>query len=280
LSTPVEEMGLPVEIETRTGDTPQSRRQRQKLNPPDILLTTPEQLALLLSHKDAERFFSDLRYVVLDELHSLVTSKRGHLLALGLARLHRLCPHLKATGLSATVSEPDLLRQWLVPQRTGSEMAELVTVAGGAKPDITILKSKERVPWSGHSARYAMPEVYEAIRAAQDDAALRQHALAVGTAVPGTVEDQRRQPADRAASRLARRQPAAQGRTGDAGEFAARHRRHLDARSRHRLGRCRSRRPCRLAEGRVAGWRSGSGAPITAWTKRRRRSSCRPTVSR
>ena len=112
LSTPVEEMGLPVEIETRTGDTPQSRRQRQKLNPPDILLTTPEQLALLLSHKDAERFFSDLRHIVLDELHSLVTSKRGHLLALALARLHRLCPHLKATGLSATVSEPDLLRQF------------------------------------------------------------------------------------------------------------------------------------------------------------------------
>ena len=164
LSTPVEEMGLPVEIETRTGDTPQSRRQRQKLNPPDILLTTPEQLALLLSHKDAERFFADLRHIVLDELHSLVTSKRGHLLALGLARLHRLCPHLKATGLSATVSEPDLLRQWLVPQRTGGEMAGIVTVAGGAKPDITILRSKERVPWSGHSARYAMPEVYEAIR--------------------------------------------------------------------------------------------------------------------
>ncbi|MFZ2099188.1 MAG: ligase-associated DNA damage response DEXH box helicase [Oricola sp.] len=165
LSTPVEEMGLPVEIETRTGDTPQSKRQRQKLNPPDILLTTPEQLALLLSHKDAERFFCDLRHVVLDELHSLVTSKRGHMLALGLARLHRLCPGLKAIGLSATVSEPDLLRQWLVPQRTGSEMADLITVAGGAKPDITILKSKERVPWSGHSARYAMPEVYEAIRA-------------------------------------------------------------------------------------------------------------------
>lgn len=165
LSTPIEEMGLPVEIETRTGDTPQARRQRQKLNPPDILLTTPEQLALLLSHKDAERFFSDLRHVVLDELHSLVTSKRGHMLSLGLARLHRLCPQLKTIGLSATVSEPDLLRQWLVPQRAGGEMAELVTVAGGAKPDIAILKSKERVPWSGHSARYAMPEVYEAIRA-------------------------------------------------------------------------------------------------------------------
>ncbi len=164
LSTPVGEMGLPVTIETRTGDTPQSKRQRQKLNPPDILLTTPEQLALLLSHKDAEVFFSDLRHVVLDELHSLVTSKRGHMLALGLARLHRLCPGLKAIGLSATVADPDMLRGWLVPQSGGDEMADIVTVAGGAKPDIAILKSEERVPWSGHSARYSMPEVYEAIR--------------------------------------------------------------------------------------------------------------------
>ena len=164
LETPIAEMGLDIRVETRTGDTPQSRRQRQRFDPPQMLMTTPEQIALLIASREAPKLFANLKTVVLDELHALVTSKRGHLLALGLARLHRLCPHLKATGLSATVSEPDLLRQWLVPQRTGGEMAGLVTVAGGAKPDITILKSKERVPWSGHSARYAMPEVYEAIR--------------------------------------------------------------------------------------------------------------------
>ena len=166
LSTPVTEMGLPISIETRTGDTPQSKRQRQKLAPPDILLTTPEQLALLLSHKDAARFFGDLRHVVLDELHSLVTSKRGHLLALGLARLRRLVPNLTSIGLSATVAEPDELRRWLVTQAPGEDRkAELVTVDGGAKPHITILKSDNRVPWSGHFARYAMPEVMEAIKA-------------------------------------------------------------------------------------------------------------------
>ena len=57
LMKPVGEMGLPVTIENRTGDTPQSKRQRQKLNPPDILLTTPEQLALLIANGEAERFF-------------------------------------------------------------------------------------------------------------------------------------------------------------------------------------------------------------------------------
>ncbi|WP_306120023.1 MULTISPECIES: ligase-associated DNA damage response DEXH box helicase [unclassified Roseitalea] len=166
LGMPISDMDLPVKIETRTGDTPASRRQRQKLNPPDILLTTPEQVALLLSHKDADRFFADLRYVIFDELHSLVTSKRGQLLALGLARLRALRPSLQTIGLSATVAEPDELRRWLVAQAPDRRpMAELITVSGGAKPEITILKSVERVPWSGHSARYALPEVYEAIRA-------------------------------------------------------------------------------------------------------------------
>src|SRR5690606_5876334 len=120
------------------------KRQRQKLVPPDILLTTPEQLALLIATSYARRFFSDLRYVVFDELHSLVMSKRGHLLALGLTRLRALVPGLQAIGLSATVADPDELRRWLVAQGglvDSPPMAELITVAGGAKPDVTVLDS-------------------------------------------------------------------------------------------------------------------------------------------
>ncbi len=208
LGKPVAEIGLAISMETRTGDTPAHKRQRQKFAPPDILLTTPEQLALLIAAPDAKRFFSGLRYVVLDELHSLVTSKRGHLLSLGLARLRRYVPGLQAIGLSATVAEPDELRRWLVaqglsspvegevppkaavgvtsegtairpsaaaatpsaryagtsPSRGEEPMADLITVAGGAKPEISILDSEERVPWAGHSSRYAIPEIYEAIR--------------------------------------------------------------------------------------------------------------------
>ncbi len=80
-------------------------------------MTTPEQLALLIASKEAERFFKDLRFVVFDELHSLVTSKRGHLLSLGLARLRKLAPDLPHHRLSATVADPDDLRRWLVAQR-------------------------------------------------------------------------------------------------------------------------------------------------------------------
>src|SRR4051812_43692716 len=116
LETPIAEMGLPVRVETRTGDTPGHKRTRQIERPPDILLTTPEQLALLIAHREARALFGSLRRVVLDELHSLVTSKRGDLLALGLMRLYALAPGLPAVGLSATVREPDDLRRYLVPQ--------------------------------------------------------------------------------------------------------------------------------------------------------------------
>jgi ATP-dependent Lhr-like helicase len=163
LAKPVSEMGLKITIETRTGDTPVHKRQRQKLSPPDILLTTPEQLALLLASRDAARFFSDLKYVIFDELHSLVTSKRGHLLSLGLARLASLRPGLQTIGLSATVSDPDDLCRWLVPSQDHNQMARLVSVSEGAAPDIGILRTQERIPWAGHSARHAMGEIYKEI---------------------------------------------------------------------------------------------------------------------
>ncbi len=167
LEAPVAEMDLPIKLETRTGDTPSHKRQRQKLNPPDILLTTPEQIALLLSDPHSARLFASLETVILDELHALVTSKRGDLLALGLARLRRLAPKLRTIGLSATVAEPDDLRAYLVDQPDPEQRAlsHLLEVSGGAQPDISILDSEERLPWSGHSSRYAIPDIYRMIEA-------------------------------------------------------------------------------------------------------------------
>jgi ATP-dependent Lhr-like helicase len=166
LETPVAEMGLPVKIETRTGDTPVSRRQRQRRYPPDILLTTPEQLALLLSSDDAPFLFSSLKRIVLDELHALVTSKRGDLLSLGLARLWRLAPDMRAIGLSATVAEPEQLARFLAPQRAGKDVAADIVIAGGAAPPIVeMLDTRERLPWAGHTARHALGEIYDLIKA-------------------------------------------------------------------------------------------------------------------
>ena len=165
LEIPVQEMGLPVRLETRTGDTPASKRQRQRRDPPDILLTTPEQLALLLASADAPYLFSTLRRVILDELHSLVTSKRGDLLALGLARLFTLAPPFTTVGLSATVADPDELCRFLVPQPLqGSAGADLVMAQAGAQPIVTMLDTEEHLPWAGHSARHALGEIYAHIK--------------------------------------------------------------------------------------------------------------------
>ncbi len=160
LETPVREMGLDISIETRTGDTPQSKRARQRYNPPDILITTPEQASLLIAHEGAGKFFASLKYIVLDELHALVASKRGLLLSLALSRIATLAPGARRIGLSATVAEPQLLCQWLgLPDAP----ARLVMGAAGASPKISILETAERLPWSGHSARYAIPEIYQLI---------------------------------------------------------------------------------------------------------------------
>ena len=165
LEIPVQEMGLPVRLETRTGDTPTSKRQRQRRDPPDILLSTPEQLALLLASADAPYMFGTLKRVILDELHSLVTSKRGDLLSLGLARLFKLAPELITIGLSATVAEPDELRRFLVAQPPdGRAHADLVTAQAGAQPIVTMLDTEEHLPWAGHSARHALGEIYAHIK--------------------------------------------------------------------------------------------------------------------
>ena len=161
LEIPLAELNLPVQVETRTGDTSAGKRMRQRRAPPDILLTTPEQLALLLATSDAKTLFADLERVVLDELHALVTSKRGDLLSLGLARLRALAPNMRATGLSATVRDPDELRRWLV----GSDgaLAKVVMAPAGAAADIRILETQARLPWAGHSAQHALHELYDEI---------------------------------------------------------------------------------------------------------------------
>lgn len=167
LVAPVSEMGLKVSIETRTGDTSLARRARQRVKPPQILLTTPEQVALMLSSADAGYLFGDLDTIILDELHALAPSKRGDLLSLGLARLATLAPgHIKI-GLSATVAHPSELLSYLVPQTAPDlmrTMADLVVAKGGADPDIEILEIDEPVPWGGHSAVYAMADIYRAIQ--------------------------------------------------------------------------------------------------------------------
>jgi ATP-dependent Lhr-like helicase len=105
--------------------------------------------------------------VILDEIHVLHGSKRGDLLSLGLARLNALSPNLRRVGLSATVHDAQALAHWLTPQRPGQAPARIVRGAPGAAPQVEVLISENRVPWSGFTARHAMPEVYQEIKKAR-----------------------------------------------------------------------------------------------------------------
>ncbi|PTS89082.1 ligase-associated DNA damage response DEXH box helicase [Caulobacter sp. HMWF009] len=164
LMTPIREMGLKIVAESRTGDTGESRKARQRLRPPDILLTTPEQLGLFCAWEGAREYFADLACVIIDEAHAIWPSKRGDLLSLHLARLQQFAPGMRRVGLSATVDDPGLVRRWL---GDGRQPVDLVLGAGGAPPVVEVLVSGGRVPWAGHTAEHAMEEVYGIIKASR-----------------------------------------------------------------------------------------------------------------
>jgi len=165
LMAPIEEIGLPIRVETRSGDTPSDRKARQRARPPHVLLTTPESLSLLLSYPESATMFAGLKRIVIDEIHAFATGKRGDLLALALTRLQAIAPGVLRTGLSATLADPDAYRGWLAPWGEIDEVA-LVEGEPGADPDVSILLPQEsRVPWSGHAATWAIPQLYEQFRA-------------------------------------------------------------------------------------------------------------------
>ena len=170
LIAPIDEIGLPIRVETRSGDTPSNRKKRQREQPPHILLTTPESLSLLLSYPESAELFAGLRRIVIDEVHAFATDKRGDLLTLSLARLHAIAPTAQRVALSATLANPRDFQEWLAPQGAGKTgeitAADLVLGEPGADPEVEILlPNEERVPWGGHAGRWAVPQLYQAIKA-------------------------------------------------------------------------------------------------------------------
>ncbi len=160
LTTPINDMGLPIRVEDRSGDTSQTRKKAQRADPPHILLTTPESLALLLSYEDAPRIFAGLKRVVVDELHALAESKRGDQLMLCLSRLQAMCPGLRRVGLSATVEDPPALARFVAPHPAP---CHIIHADPGPDPDIGMLTTDTPPPWSGGGGRYAIPEVLQQV---------------------------------------------------------------------------------------------------------------------
>lgn len=161
LTTPVTEMGLPIRIEDRTGDTSYTQKRRQRADPPHILLTTPESLALLTSYEDAPRMFAGLSRVIIDEIHALSESKRGDQLLLALSRLNAMAPGLRRVGLSATVEDPAAIAHLLARH---PDPCAILHADPGPDPDISMLETEDLPPWSGGGAAYAIPAVLEQVK--------------------------------------------------------------------------------------------------------------------
>lgn len=169
LMRPIADMELAITVESRTGDTPPAKRARQRRSPPNIFLTTPESLMILLSSPDAAAMFAGLRHVIIDEVHSFAPTKRGDFTALALSRLAAIAGSHVRTGLSATVADPDALAAWLGSAQFGSQNTPASVLESGLPqiPDIRILvPNGARMPYGGFMGRYAMPAIYQAIREA------------------------------------------------------------------------------------------------------------------
>ncbi len=161
LGTPINDLALPIRVEDRTGDTTATQKKRQRVDPPHILLTTPESLALLLSYEDAPKMFADVSRVIVDEIHALAESKRGDQLMLCLAELQAMCPNMRRVGLSATVEDPVSIASFLACH---PDPCPILHADPGPEPDIAMLETQERPPWSGGGAAYAIPAVLDEVK--------------------------------------------------------------------------------------------------------------------
>ena len=158
LLRPINDLEINIKVETRTSDTSTYNKAKQIKKPPNFLMTTPESFALLMARTDVINLFKNLKFVIIDELHTFFDSKRGHLLSLNVARLRSIKP-FQVIGLSATLKNTTLAKKYL----SNNKNTKLVSTHSKVTPEITILNSGNRIPWSGHSPRYALSEIYSEI---------------------------------------------------------------------------------------------------------------------
>ena len=146
----------------RTGDTSTKERARQRTTMPDLLITTPESLQLLLASKDYAKVFKDCSAVVVDEWHELLGTKRGIQMELGLSRLKTVCKDLRIWGISATIGNLDQAREVLLgPTSPAFENSVLIQAKLNKKITVKsiIPEQMETFPWRGHLGLHLLEEV-------------------------------------------------------------------------------------------------------------------------
>ncbi|HEY5823315.1 MAG TPA: ligase-associated DNA damage response DEXH box helicase [Cyclobacteriaceae bacterium] len=148
----VEGLGVNWKVASRSGDTSASQKIKQKEKPPELLITTPESLHLLLTHRDYREYFKNLKVIVADEWHELMGSKRGVQVELALSRLKAVAPALKIWGISATIGNMDQALQVLFGDYYSTQSFKIIKSDSEKKIEvISILPDElERMPWSGH----------------------------------------------------------------------------------------------------------------------------------
>lgn len=162
LRAPLDAIGVPWTLDSRTGDSKQSVKARQLKKLPTALITTPESLSLMLTHESLLNQLSGLEAVVVDEWHELLGTKRGIQTELSLSRLRSLNPHLRVWGVSATLGNLTEACDALMGNRPTHDAR---VIQGRKKKKITlssmIPKTMERFPWAGHIGTKMVPQVVE-----------------------------------------------------------------------------------------------------------------------
>ena len=166
LNTACAELDVPWKVAKRTGDTSAKERAAQKKNLPQILITTPESLQLLLATKGYEKMFKNLKCIVNDEWHELLGSKRAVQMELAQSRLKNVCSNLKIWGISATIGNMDEAMQVLLGSQFDESNAVLIKANIEKKIQLeTLLPDEvEKFPWAGHLGIKMLEKVVPLIR--------------------------------------------------------------------------------------------------------------------
>ncbi|MEM0517586.1 ligase-associated DNA damage response DEXH box helicase [Aequorivita flava] len=162
-----DDLGTGLTVGIRTGDTTQSERAKQKRQMPDLLITTPESLMLLLASKDYDKIFKPLTAIVVDEWHELLGSKRGVQMELALSRLKTVSKHLRIWGISATIGNLEEAQDVLLGM--DSEFRKnAVLIKSNQKSKIEVRsiipKKMETFPWRGHLGLHLLEEIVPIIK--------------------------------------------------------------------------------------------------------------------
>jgi ATP-dependent helicase Lhr and Lhr-like helicase len=167
LSKASAELEVPWNISVRTGDTSSSKKLKQQASAPEVLITTPESLHILLAQKECTKFFESLQTVIVDEWHELLGSKRGVQVELGLSRLKHLKKDLRIWGMSATIGNLDEAMDVLLGSKNGKRKIIKAELDKKIEVESVLPDEVEKFPWAGHLGIKLLPKIIPIIEASK-----------------------------------------------------------------------------------------------------------------